>query len=77
MKAEEFLKNEYGITDRLANLDLETENGTRNHYLTSLMERYAEEEIKNFVKFFEAENVKVLTKYLEKFYEIYEKENNK
>lgn len=51
MKAQKFLQKEYGITNRLANLDLETENGIRNHYLTSLMEIFAEEQIKNFLKF--------------------------
>lgn len=80
MKAETFLHNEYGITERLANLDLETENGIRNHYLTSLMEIYAEEEIKKFLKFNKDDIVRFgITKVIDNFDIFFNnyKENNK
>lgn len=80
MKAEKFLHNEYGITERLANLDLETENGIRNHYLTSLMENYAEEEIKKFLKFNKDDIVRFgITKVIDNFDIFFDnyKENNK
>lgn len=73
MRAEQFLKKEYGIDDRLANLDLNTDNGKRNYYLTSLMERYAENEIESFIKFISKTHLvsEVVVKHLEQFIEAY------
>lgn len=81
MKAEQFLKKEYGANEKYKTIELENVHGKKQeHYFCSILEQYAENEIINFINWLSknanSDQFKNLNNHIDKVVGEYKQKNN-